>query len=263
MLAQRSVSFRSFLQDELERRRVRNPRYSLRAFARDLGIDNSRLSKMLQGERPIGDRMLRLIGERLKLEPSEIDQFFKNELKGRSVRKDWKKLARTRRLVTIPDFVLGDPLYYTILELLNIKGFKSETEWVAKRLGEPKTRVDRIVRDLFEAGLLGQKADGGWVDLTEGATTNYPKVTTELHRKFQKRLLTESITSIDDVPFEVRDHSAVTMAVDVARIDEAKKMIRRFRREVSALLGAPSNSMSEVYHVTVSLFPATILREHQ
>ncbi len=255
--SQRSLSFRSFLQDELERRRERNPRYSLRAFARDLGIDNSRLSKMLQGERPIGDRMLRLIGERLKLEPSELDRFFVTELKGRSVRKDWKKLARTRRMVTIPDFVLGDPLYFTILELMNVKGFKADNDWIAKRLGEPKARVDRIVRDLFDAGLLGRKIDGSWIDLTEGTTTNYPKVTTELHRKFQKRLLTDSITSIDEVPFDLRDHSSITFAADPRRMEDAKKLTRRFRRELAALLGAPTGPLDHVYHLTVSVFPAT------
>ena len=45
--------FRSRLQHEWERRRGRNHRYSLRAFARFLGIDHSTLSQILRGRRAL------------------------------------------------------------------------------------------------------------------------------------------------------------------------------------------------------------------
>ncbi len=52
------MSVSTFLQDEFERRRARNARYSLRAFARALEIDHSTLSKKVRGKRAVPDRTL-------------------------------------------------------------------------------------------------------------------------------------------------------------------------------------------------------------
>jgi transcriptional regulator with XRE-family HTH domain len=41
------------LQTELDRRRARNPRYSLRAFAQQLGVDHSTLSQWMRGRRTL------------------------------------------------------------------------------------------------------------------------------------------------------------------------------------------------------------------
>lgn len=43
------TDYRAFLRDELSRRQARNARYSLRSFARDLGLAPPRLSDILRG----------------------------------------------------------------------------------------------------------------------------------------------------------------------------------------------------------------------
>ena len=49
------MSFTVYLQDELARRRGRNRRYSIRAFAQALGTDHSSLSQILRGKRRLTD----------------------------------------------------------------------------------------------------------------------------------------------------------------------------------------------------------------
>lgn len=61
------MSFREVLQEELIRRRARNPRYSLRAFARALALDHSSLSQLLRGRRRVTTRAIRRIGAILRL----------------------------------------------------------------------------------------------------------------------------------------------------------------------------------------------------
>jgi hypothetical protein len=39
------MSFEYFLQREFDRRKARNPKYSLRAFGRDIGQDHSTISQ--------------------------------------------------------------------------------------------------------------------------------------------------------------------------------------------------------------------------
>src|SRR5688572_12852065 len=57
--------FVDLLRDELLRRSARNPRYSLRAFARFLDVDPATLSQLLRGERACTERTARRLGLRL------------------------------------------------------------------------------------------------------------------------------------------------------------------------------------------------------
>lgn len=71
----RTSDFRQFLEDELARRTQSSPRYSLRAFARHLDVDSSFLSKILNGKRTVTVRTIRMFGERLNLQPEELQKF--------------------------------------------------------------------------------------------------------------------------------------------------------------------------------------------
>ncbi len=67
--------FLNYLQQELERRCQKNPRYSLRSFAKFLEIDPSALSKILNGKRPLGKRLIRRFAYRLGLTQEETMEF--------------------------------------------------------------------------------------------------------------------------------------------------------------------------------------------
>jgi transcriptional regulator with XRE-family HTH domain len=67
------VSFREVLVEELRRRRARNPRYSLRAFASALHVDHSSLSQMLRGKRRLTQRSIRRIGRALRLTAHDVE----------------------------------------------------------------------------------------------------------------------------------------------------------------------------------------------
>lgn len=64
--------FRDILRHEFERRRENNSRYSLRAFARSIGIDHSTLSQILRGRRRLTQRTIARLGGSLKLSSAEI-----------------------------------------------------------------------------------------------------------------------------------------------------------------------------------------------
>jgi transcriptional regulator with XRE-family HTH domain len=66
------MDLRSTLREELQRRRSRNPRYSMRAFARALGTHHSTLSQILQQRRRLTARAIRALGARLGLSAAQI-----------------------------------------------------------------------------------------------------------------------------------------------------------------------------------------------
>jgi plasmid maintenance system antidote protein VapI len=66
------MSFQETLRAEFEQRHRRNPRYSLRAFARDLRTDHSTLSQILRNRRNLSPRMVRRFGGCLRLDPAVV-----------------------------------------------------------------------------------------------------------------------------------------------------------------------------------------------
>ncbi len=62
------MAFEAFLQHQFEERRRRNSRYSLRAFARDLGCDHATLSQWMRGVRPMTDDAVERTATALKLD---------------------------------------------------------------------------------------------------------------------------------------------------------------------------------------------------
>jgi transcriptional regulator with XRE-family HTH domain len=103
--------FRNRLQVELDARRARNPRYSLRAFARTLGIEHSSLSQILRARRRLTARTIRLLGRRLGLSSAEIAECcaYENE--------------------------------EAIVKLIARRPFRADTRWIASRLG---IRIDAV-----------------------------------------------------------------------------------------------------------------------
>jgi hypothetical protein len=67
------MDLRDRLRDELEQRSTRNARYSLRAFARDLGVHHTSLTRLLDRRRRITPRFARLVAQRLRLTKAQID----------------------------------------------------------------------------------------------------------------------------------------------------------------------------------------------
>lgn len=68
-------SFRSLLQDRLEARKQRNPAYSLRAFARNIGMSPSRLSEVMNAGQHMSVRSAERIGPKLFANEQELRYF--------------------------------------------------------------------------------------------------------------------------------------------------------------------------------------------
>src|SRR4051794_37687938 len=68
---------RSCLQTEYAKRRERRPRFSLRAFARELALPSGRLSELLSGKRPITPELGLRLADRLALAPDQREEFLR------------------------------------------------------------------------------------------------------------------------------------------------------------------------------------------
>jgi uncharacterized protein (TIGR02147 family) len=69
------VNYRRILKEHLDHRVASNPRYSLRAFARDLGISASRLSAVLKGQQGLSETSATNLANRLGMDARTAQQF--------------------------------------------------------------------------------------------------------------------------------------------------------------------------------------------
>ena len=74
-----TMPVRELLRDELRRRQTRNRRYSLRAFARDVGVHHSTLSRVLRGRQRVTAATLMTVAVRLRLAPEVVRESERDE----------------------------------------------------------------------------------------------------------------------------------------------------------------------------------------
>ena len=174
--------FRDRLASELETRRRRNPKYSLRAFAKFLGVDAGILSKILSGKRAPSMKLADRALDRLDVSAPEKRLFLKSLLSEKeTVRLGEPPVLSHRKLDPLVFQVIKEPHHYAILELTFCEGFRSDPKWIAKRLGLKGSKAEAAIRRLKQVGLLVEK-DGRLAKADRHLTTSDPHVTTRALR---------------------------------------------------------------------------------
>lgn len=245
-----TTDFVTHLQRELVRRCEQNPRYSLRAFARSLQMDASTLSQVLRGKRALTVKARRKLGLALGLNPSEFESDPKHVT---------KKSPKPMRELSAELFaVISDWYHDAILELTRLPGFHGKSRWIARRLGINPAQVQVAVQRLKKLEFLEVTASGKWINrLNNNTTIVQNDLTSAALRKLQKQILELSMDALENVPKAKRDHTSMLMTVDPADLDEIKKRIRSFRRELLEYCERKGARPKELYQFAVSIFPLT------
>ena len=83
-------------------------------------------------------------------------------------------------------------------------------KWIASRLATPVLHARLALQRLLELKLL--KVEKGRHVSTGESLVVENKLSTVSSRKFQRQLLEKALDSLAEDPFEIRDHSSMTMA---------------------------------------------------
>lgn len=251
-------NFKSFLQEELIKRCRNNKNYSLRAFAKSLGIGPSSLTEMLHGKRPITKKSIEKLGLSLGLSTADISNYLAIPIEQVEVS---AKQASYRQINLDQYSVISDWYHYAIIELLKVVDFRPDNAWIAQALSITKSEANIAVERLIRLHLIEQDSHGYLVDTSAGFSTNISEnLTSSGSRQLQKQILEQAIDALENVPLKLRNQTSMTMAIDPALIPEAIKKITKFRRELCEYLET-QGTQQEVYQLSVSLFPITQIKK--
>lgn len=144
-------------------------------------------------------------------------------------------------------------LHYVVMELTQVRGFKATIGNISKRLVKEPGQVLSVITDLVELGAIAESERGVYRATRQFSSVKIPGTSTGL-KKMQREILSAAAQAMDRFPENIRDQSGIVMACDPSKIPEAKKRIKKFRRDLMALL--ESGEKTKVYQLSISLFPA-------
>jgi transcriptional regulator with XRE-family HTH domain len=157
-------TFRERLRQEFALRRVKNARYSLRAFAAFLGSDHSTLSQILRSKRRITDARIRSWSAKLGLDKEEVSVYLAAaRLPDGATALQQKQL---RHWTADAMAVVTDRVHWQMLRLAAVPEFRADCRWIAERTGASVDQVNLALATLLRLRLLTVTANGAWVQST-------------------------------------------------------------------------------------------------
>jgi uncharacterized protein (TIGR02147 family) len=246
---QPTADFHIWLQNEFGERSRKNPKLSLRAFAKRLDIDPSTVSQLLSGKRRATPRVIAKICDQLSV-PPKTRSYLMEGSKFRST-----TASPTFSQLTVDAFaVIADWYHYAILELTFTEGFQSSPTWIARKLKISPLEVKLAIERLKRLELLEETE--GQLRKTDAFLTNGPDgATAPALKELQRQVLQKALEAIDCVPQGDKDITSMTMAIDPSLLPEARKRIRNFRRELCVFL--EQGQRKRVYHLGLQLYPVS------
>ena len=248
---------------EYRRRVRRNPGYSLRAFARDIGMPASKLSEVLRGLRGISKKTAQTVSESIQLSPTDAAVFSNlvdlHQTRSRVAREkaeiNLKKLTDgSYDEVSLERFkVISDWYHFAILELSEVEGFESDVGWIAGRLGIATALAKETVERLIEFNLLARSPAGTLTQTLKNLATPTGIPSRDI-REHHSQLLMKAESALHDLGVEERDFSATTLAFDFSQIDEIKDEIKDLRRRIGTKIQTRSRK-NRAYCLTIQFFP--------
>lgn len=241
----------NYLNKILELRRQRNPRYSLRALARDLNMNPGRLSEILALKYAPGHEVSEKMAAALKLaHPDDTHVWDLIE----EHNKLFRETCGAKVLTDTAQEIIVDFDHYSLMNFMGTEDYSADNDKTAQRLGITKQKVLEMLDRLSLFGLI-KMTSAGHYQVTNNRLTTTNDIPSDCLKEAHRRLIHHAAESLTQDPIDLRDISSITFALDPSCLPEAKEMIRDFRRRMAALF--ESGKKKEVYNLNIQLVPVT------
>lgn len=261
------------IKDFYQNRRERNAAYSLSAFARDVGISVSVLSRTLNGKRPVSLKLGLQISAALDLPKNKHQALLAAILaSSKSTAKISRKLReqlehevssqqeqRSQATLEVDQFKAISQWYHlAILNLARLQGFTADPVIIGKRLGIESMEAKSALERLMDLGLLEKK--GATYKRTKKSLFVKTKNSHLAVRKFHSQMIEKALQELKEdsaESFERRVINGTTLACSQTQLETIKEKITTFQQElIGYLINSPERPDS-VYQINVQFFPLT------
>lgn len=252
-LTMNRTSLSEYLKSILEKRQQRNPKYSLRAYARDLGISPGACSDFIRGHRVPGFKLSQRIAVALELSEKEAGELLSLTQQHRNT----KSFLHAGHELQDEEFsLIANREHFAILNLMKTSNYKFSIASASERLGFSESTIKNALDRLILLNLVVKK-NGNFYPTHRTLTTTHD-IPSEAIKEYHKQNILHALDSLFTDPPSVRDITNITTATNPANIEKAKVLIRSFRRKLAKLL--ESGEATEVYQLNIQLTPVTRIK---
>lgn len=238
-------SIQRILQKKFQESQSRSTGFSQRAMAKKLGLSSGALSEILNGKRKISPKLAQKLAQQLQLSPAERKEAGLPSLAKKE--SDFRLSADMFQLIS-------EWWHFAILNLITTKGFRSDSSWIAGRLGLTRGKIEEALLRLKRLDLV--RADkSGRLTRTHAQLSTSDNIRDLAIQRAHRMDLELVDQSLSQVPVSLRDMTSVTFTLDPKRLARLKEIVRQFQDDF--LAEAESAPGTEVYRLATHLFPLT------
>lgn len=254
-----NVFFQDFLKTKYLEIKSRNSTYSVRAFAKQLGLQPSATNEILKGQRKVSKTLAEKIAVKLKLDPTERSNLLtgfnqSHDAAAASV----ETINKSRRIREDEFNLIADWIHFAILSLINVQDFNSDLDWIANRLGVESLVVRKALLRLQHLDLI-HIGDKGVITRTAVSIRTSDDILSESLQKMHLSDMEIAAKKIKEVSVDQRDYSNLTFYGSAENLPRAKEIIRKAQNELESLM--ESGGGKNVYRFCTYLFPLTVQSE--
>jgi uncharacterized protein (TIGR02147 family) len=260
-------SYRTFLREILVEKQKKNPRFSLRAFAQQLGIQPSFLSLVLNGKRDFSEETVGLIAEKLSLEPNQAREFsllvrlekVKNTNQRDQLLQDLKvlrpDLAQIRDLNIDQFKTIADWYHLPLQILIDLEGFAWSDENAAQALGISVHEVKLALERLSALELI-EWNPGTRPRAVGGSRMVHAPEHNQALKIYHETMLKKNIEALYEQDPDQRLTATLSVALNEEQLQEARAILLSAQKKILKLCQTRS-AKKEIYHVGLNLFQIT------
>ena len=253
----------SRIKEVFEERQLRNQKYSLRAFSRDLEMSPAALSDLLRMKKGLSQQKALKISKKIGLQEREQEIFVLSAVSahGRSqsrrtqAQNVLKKISPVRKasVVSIEDFEKIQSWHcMAILNLIELKTCQHTPEWFSKKLQLAQPLIETALSRLIKAGLL--ELQGHKYVAVQNEIQVKQDISSRSIRNFHNDLLNKAERALHFQDLNEREFQNLTLAFAQEDMPEAKKMIRDFIRQFSETFYQKEKSLNSVHQLSMQFF---------
>ena len=237
------------IQKKLNDIQERNPAFSLRAYAKMLGLQPGPLSQILNKKRNVSAKMAEKILDALDVSLTERVKFYSTPMGSET------PTVYSHTLDEDQFRLIADWYHYGILSLMHLKGFKNNPKWIAHKFNISENQVQDAMSRMIRLDLIKKESNGA-LKIIHAKLTTSDQIASESLKKAHLQGLELSKKSLLTDPIEQRDFTFLTVPTNLVQIQRARIFLREAREKACAIL-MDTTEKSEVYRLSFELIPLT------
>jgi uncharacterized protein (TIGR02147 family) len=222
-------TYQKILTDEIARKCLQNPQYSLRALARHTGLSPSHLSRVTRGKGRITVKTALAVSVGLGLSPAKR-KLFLDLVKSKNGKSEIKNPPTKNRVTLEMDSfqIISDWYCLPLLELFRSKKFRSCPKWLAHKFSISVHEVRSTLEKFKALGLIEIDSHGEIALVDDHFLETLDDIPHTAVKSHHEGMIRRSLDALRLQEAAKREFQSLNLRFDPKKIKQAKAMIRDF-----------------------------------